>query len=119
MDRDACHQRIERWLRLDDKAYGIPLATRKSERSQTGTLGRWNLGGTMLHTETQDSAEALICGLEGRFTGDGAERVRILTEVTFIDSVDEATLSAFGILGSKFLAEDAFVLDVCERLDRR
>jgi hypothetical protein len=84
----------------------------------------------MLRAETQDSANALIVRLEGRFTGDGAEEVRMLvarsntekglvvdlTEVTFVDSVGEATLSFFGRLGAKFVAEDAYTLDVCERL---
>jgi hypothetical protein len=84
----------------------------------------------MLRVETQDSANALIVSLEGRFTGDGAEEVRMLvtcgntekglvvdlTEVTFVDSVGEATLSFFGRLGAKFVAEDAYTLDVCERL---
>ena len=32
----------------------------------------------MLRAETQDSANALIVRLEGRFTGDGAEEVRML-----------------------------------------
>jgi anti-anti-sigma regulatory factor len=59
----------------------------------------------MLRVETQDSANTLIVRLEGRFTGDGAEQVRTLvtrcniegglvvdlTDVTFIDSVGEAT----------------------------
>ena len=43
----------------------------------------------------------------------------MLTEVTFGDSVGEATLSSFSRLGAKFLAEEAYVLDVCKRLDRR
>jgi STAS domain-containing protein len=84
----------------------------------------------MLRVDMQDSAKALIVRLEGRFTGDGAEDARMLmtrcnteqglvidlTEVTFIDSVGEATLSFFGRLGAKFVAEDAYTLDVCERL---
>jgi hypothetical protein len=84
----------------------------------------------MLRVETQDSANTLIVRLEGRFTGDGAEQVRTLvtrcniegglvvdlTDVTFIDSVGEATLSFFSRLGAKFVAEDAYTLDVCERL---
>ena len=84
----------------------------------------------MLRVETQDSANALIIKLEGRFTGDRAEDVRMLvtrcnterglvvdlTEVTFIDSEGEAALSFFSRLGAKFVAEDAYMLDVCERL---
>jgi len=85
----------------------------------------------MLHVETQDSANALIVSLEGRFTGDGAEDVWMLvtrgnntekglavdlTEVIFVDSAGEATLSFFGRLGAKFVAEDAYTVDVSERL---
>jgi anti-anti-sigma factor len=84
----------------------------------------------MLRVETQDSANALIVKLEGRFSGNGAEDVRTLvtrcnterglvvdlTEVTFIDSVGEAVLSLFSRLGARFVAEDAYTLDVCERL---
>jgi hypothetical protein len=39
-----------------------------------------------------------------------------LTGVAFIDSVGEAALSFFGRLGAKFVAEDAYTLNVCERL---
>jgi hypothetical protein len=84
----------------------------------------------MLRAEMQDSEKGLMVRLEGRFTGDDAEHVRMLvtrrniegqllvdlTEVTFIDSVGEATLSFLSRLGAKFVAEDAYVLDVCKRL---
>ena len=73
----------------------------------------------MLSAEMQHSATALIVKLEGGCTSDDAECVRMLTEVTFGDSVGEATLSSFSRLGAKFLAEEAYVLDVCKRLDRR
>ena len=49
------------------------------------------------------------CNIETRLIVD-------LTGVTFIDSVGEATLSFFRRLGAKFVAEDAYVLDVCKRL---
>jgi len=65
----------------------------------------------------QHSAKALIVKLEGGCTNDDAECVRMLTEVTFGDSVGETTLSSFSRLGTKFLAEEAYVLDVCKRLD--
>jgi len=72
----------------------------------------------------------LMVRLEGRFAGDDAEHVRMLvtrrniegklvvdlTEVTFIDCVGETTLSFFRRLGARFVAEDAYVLDVCKRL---
>jgi len=84
----------------------------------------------MLRAEMHDSAKGLIVTLEGRFTGDGAEHIRMLvtrcnierglvvdlTDVTFMDSVGEAMLSFFSRLGAKFVAEDAYVLDACERL---
>ena len=68
--------------------------------------------------------------LEGRFAGDDAEHLRMqvmqrdiegqlvvdLTQVTFIDSAGEAALWFFSRLGAKFVAEDAYVLDVCKRL---
>jgi len=85
----------------------------------------------MLRAEMQDSAKALVVRLEGRLTGNDAEYVRTLvahrnienglivdlTEVIFIDSVGEATLSLFSRLGAKFITEDAYVLDVCKRLN--
>jgi hypothetical protein len=84
----------------------------------------------MLRVETQESDNVLAVKLEGRFSRDDATHVRILvtsrkiekglvvdlTDVTFVDSVGEATLSFFGRLGAKFVAEDAYMLDVCERL---
>lgn len=39
-----------------------------------------------------------------------------LTDVTFVDSIGEAALSFFSRLGARFVAEDAYTLDVCERL---
>jgi hypothetical protein len=88
------------------------------------------LGETMLRAEMQDSEKGLVVRLEGRLAGDSAEHIRMLvtrrniagqlvvdlTQVTFIDSVGEATLSFFSRLGAKFVAEDAYVLDVCKRL---
>ena len=72
----------------------------------------------MLSAEIQHSAKPLNVKLEGGCTSDDAECVRMLTEVTFVDSVGEA-LSSFSRLGAKFLAEEAFVIDMCRRLDRR
>ncbi len=87
-------------------------------------------GGPMLRTQMQTSNKVLTVRLEGRFASDDAEQVRMLvtrcgiesklvvdlTEVTFIDPVGEATLSFFGRLGAKFIAEDVFTADVCKRL---
>jgi hypothetical protein len=89
------------------------------------------LGKTMLRAEMQDSEKDLVIRLEGRFAGEDAEQVRMLvtrrniegrlvvdlTEVTFIDSAGEATLSFFSRLGAKFVAEDVYVLYVCRRLN--
>ena len=84
----------------------------------------------MLRVETQELDGALICRLEGRFTGEGAEHVRLLvtrhgtklelavdlTEVMFIDAVGEDVLSLIKKLGGKFVAETAYARDICERL---
>jgi hypothetical protein len=69
--------------------------------------------------------------LEGRFTGDDAEHVRMLitrcpvdarptvdlTDVVFIDAVGEEVLSFFGRFGAAFVAPNSYALDVCERLN--
>ena len=87
-------------------------------------------GPTMLRVETQQSDGELICRLEGRFTGAGAEQVRALTtrcetnlklivdltEILFIDAVGEEVLSLLKRLGAHFLAETSYSLDICERL---
>ena len=84
----------------------------------------------MLRVETQELDGALICRLEGRFTGDVAEHVRLLvmrcdsklelvidlTEVMFIDAVGEDVLSFVKKLGGTFVAETAYSRDICERL---
>jgi hypothetical protein len=78
----------------------------------------------------QDLPNASIFRLEGRLTGEDAEHVRTLvtrchiamrlvvdlTEVTFIDAVGESALSLLRRLGAKFVAEDAYVIGVCQRL---
>ena len=87
----------------------------------------------MLRVEIYDSTETLILRLEGRFTGDDAEHTRTLaarfaargkalvdlTEVVFIDAVGEEVLSFLGQFGSRFVAPNSYVLDVCERLNLR
>ena len=84
----------------------------------------------MLRVEIHDSVNALVIRLEGRFTGDGADHVRTLvtrchtalrlvvdlTEVTFIDAVGEEVLSFLKRLGTEFVADTSYNLDVCERL---
>lgn len=85
---------------------------------------------TMLRIETQETDDALICRLEGRLTGEGAEQlcslvtrcgsnsdlVVDLTEVMFIDVVGENVLSFIKKLGAEFVADTAYSLDICERL---
>ena len=84
----------------------------------------------MLRVETQELDGVLICRLEGRFKGEGAEQVRSfitrfnaklkllvdLTEVLFIDAVGEETLSFVKKLGAQFIAETSYSRDICERL---
>lgn len=87
-------------------------------------------GPIMLRVETRELEGALICTLEGRFTGEGAEDVRLLvtrcvsklelvidlTEVMFIDAIGEDVLSLIKKLGGQFVAETAYARDICERL---
>jgi hypothetical protein len=84
----------------------------------------------MLRVETQELDSALICRLEGRFTGKGAEEVRTLatrcdsnlelvvdlTDVMFIDAIGEEVLLFVKRLGAQFVAETSYSRDVCERL---
>jgi hypothetical protein len=85
----------------------------------------------MLRVETQQLDGALICRLEGRFTGEGAEEVRRLvthcdsdlefvvdlTDVMFIDAIGEEVLLFVKRLGAQFVAETSYSRDVCERLE--
>jgi len=84
----------------------------------------------MLRAEIHSSADTLQLMLEGRFTGDDAERTRMLitrcaagvrllvdlTEVMFVDAAGEEVLSFFGRFGAEFIAPTSYTLDVCERL---
>jgi hypothetical protein len=85
----------------------------------------------MLRVETQQLDDALICRLEGRFTGQGAEQVRSLatrwdskfeavvdlTEVMFIDLVGEDVLLFIKKLGGQFVAGTSYARDICNRLE--
>jgi hypothetical protein len=98
-----------------------------SQRVETANECR---GLMMLRVETQQLDGALICRLEGRFTGEGAEEVRRLvtrydskldlvvdlTDVMFIDAIGEEVLLFVKRLGAQFVAETAYSRDVCERL---
>jgi len=84
----------------------------------------------MLRVEMQESVDALIFKLEGRFAREGAEHVRTLvsrcdserrlvvdlTDLMYIDAIGEEVLSLLKRLGAEFIAETAYSLDVCERL---
>ena len=85
----------------------------------------------MLRVQTQELEGVLICRLEGRFTGKGAEEVRTLvtrcdsklefvvdlTDVMFIDAIGEQVLLFVKRLGAQFVAETSYSRDVCERLE--
>ena len=85
----------------------------------------------MLRVETEQSDGSLICRLEGRFTGEGAEQVRTLvtrcdaglklvvdlTEIMFIDAIGEEVLLFAKKLGAVFIADTSYSQDVCERLN--
>ena len=73
----------------------------------------------MLSAEIQLSAKGLIVKPGSGSISDDAKCVRMLTEVTFGDFVSDATRSSFSRLGEKILAEEAYILDVYKRLDRR
>lgn len=84
----------------------------------------------MLRVQTQELDGALICRLEGRFTGKEADEVRTLTtrcdsklelvvdltDVMSIDAIGEDVLLFVKRLGAQFVAETAYSRDICERL---
>jgi len=85
----------------------------------------------MLRVETEEVSGTLICRLEGRFTGQGAEQVRTLitrcdsklqivvdlTEIMFIDATGEEVLAFLRKLNAQFIAETSYPQDICERLN--
>jgi anti-anti-sigma regulatory factor len=84
----------------------------------------------MLRVEFQDAGKTLIMQLEGRFVGPFVEDTRDLltrrkipprfvvnlSEVTFVDAVGEELLSWLARIGGKFIADNCYPLNVCERL---
>jgi anti-anti-sigma regulatory factor len=84
----------------------------------------------MLRVESQELDGALVCSLEGRFTGEGAEYVQTLvsrcqvskklvidlTEIIYVDAIGENVLLLLKRLGAQFVAETSYSRDVCERL---
>jgi hypothetical protein len=103
----------------------------KDDYSQRFEAANECRGTMMLRVETQELDSALICRLEGRFTGKGAEEVRTLvtrcdsklelvvdlTDVMFIDAIGEEVLLFVKRLGAQFVAETSYSRDVCERLE--
>jgi STAS domain-containing protein len=85
----------------------------------------------MLRVLMEQSADSQIFRLQGRFTGEEAEHVRMLvprclpemklvvdvTDVMFIDSVGEDVLLLLKRLGAEFVADNAYTLDICEYLN--
>ena len=102
----------------------------KDDDSQRFAAANKCKGAMMLRVQTQELDGALICRLEGRFTGKGAEEIRTLaarcdskldlvvdlTEVMFIDAIGEDVLLFVKRLGAQFVAETSYSRDVCERL---
>lgn len=102
----------------------------KDDYSQPFEAANECRGPMMLRVETQELDGTLICRLEGRFTGKGAEEVRTLvtrcdgklelvvdlTDVMFIDAIGEEVLLFVKRLGAQFVAETSYSRDVCERL---
>jgi len=103
----------------------------KDDCSHPFEAGNECRGPMMLRVETQELDGTLICRLEGRFTGEGAEEVRRLvtrcdnklelvvdlTDVMFIDAIGEEVLLFVKRLGAQFVAETSYSRDVCERLE--
>ena len=85
----------------------------------------------MLRVETQELDGVVSCRLEGRFTAEQAEHVRMLvtrchtstrlvvdlTEVMYVDAIGEDVLLLLKKMGAQFLADTSYSRDVCERLD--
>ncbi len=85
----------------------------------------------MLRVEFQNAANTLTIRIEGRFVGTFAKETRALmvrckmpdtvvvdlSEMTFVDSVGEQVLSWLGRTGTKFVGDNSYPRDVCERLD--
>jgi hypothetical protein len=102
----------------------------KGDYSQPSEAANECRGAMMLRVETQQLDGALICRLEGRFTGEGAEEVRRLVtrcdnklelvvdlaDVMFIDAIGEEVLLFVKRLGAQFVAETSYSRDVCDRL---
>lgn len=84
----------------------------------------------MLRVATEELKGTLICRLQGRLTGEGAEQVRTLvtrcdsklqivvdlTDILFIDVIGEEVLSFIRKLNAQFIADTSYAQHICERL---
>lgn len=84
----------------------------------------------MLRIEFKEAGNAMTIRMEGRFVARFAEDARELvarctypskvvvdlSEVSFVDVVGEDVLTWMSRIGVKFVAENAYSLNVCERL---
>ena len=84
----------------------------------------------MFRMEFKEAAKSLTVRIEGRFVGNFAEETRLLiarrkipprlmvdlSDMTFVDSMGEDTLTWMFEIGANFVAESSYSLDVCERL---
>ena len=84
----------------------------------------------MLRVEFNDQNNYVTMKIEGRFVGRFAEDLRDLvsrrklpsalivdlSDVSFVDDTGEEVLSWFGRIGAKFVTENAYSSNVCERL---
>ena len=84
----------------------------------------------MFRLEMVEACGAVKMTIEGRFVGLFAEEAKQLivcrkipqeftvdiSEVTYVDSVGELVLMWMRQIGAKFVAENSYSLDVCERL---
>ncbi|HVJ05603.1 MAG TPA: hypothetical protein VM578_08015 [Candidatus Saccharimonadales bacterium] len=84
----------------------------------------------MLRVEFHDAAGVTFVRMEGRLVGKFAEDTRELilrhdfpsklvvnlSDVSFVDATGEQALSCFSRIGVRFIAENAYSRNVCERL---
>jgi len=84
----------------------------------------------MLRVEFHEKDSCVTMKIEGRFVGRFAEDARDLisrrkvpdglvidlSDVTFVDDTGEDVLSWFARIGARFLSDNAYSSDVCQRL---
>ena len=84
----------------------------------------------MFRVEVVEASGGITMTVEGRFVGVYADEAKQLivrrkipadltvdiSEVTYVDSVGELALTWLRQIGAKFVADNSYSLDVCERL---